>query len=100
MKPLVAASLLVFTVCVPPVQAGSHGGAGHAHSPKETAIKYFEQMDQNGDEVVTKAEFEMSPLAKMVKSFNALQPNDKGLVKKSVFIENFIEAHSKPELKT
>jgi hypothetical protein len=100
MKPLLAASFLAFSVAISPIQAGSYVVADNVPSPKETAIKYFEQMDQNGDGAITKAEFEKSTVAKMIKLFSALQPDDNGLVKKSEFIENFIKAHSKPKFES
>jgi len=87
----VAAALLATSV-----QAGSCGGGDHAQNPKEMAIKYFKQMDANGDEVITKLEFGSSPMAKMVKSFHVLKPNEKGEVKKQNFIEVFVEVHTKP----
>ncbi len=78
-------------------QAGSCGGADHAHNPKEMAVKYFKQMDTNGDDVITKLEFDASPMAKMVKSFDVLNPNERGEVEKKRFIESFVKAHSKPK---
>ena len=56
-------------------------------------------MDLNGDKVVTKEEFEKSKMRKMVKSFDALKPDDNGVVKRSSFIELFIKAHSTPKPK-
>ena len=76
--------------------AGSCGGGDHVHNPQKMAVKYFKQMDSNGDDVITKKEFEASPLAKMVKSFDALQPNVKGEVEKQNFIKSFVKAHSRP----
>ncbi len=78
-------------------QAGSCGGTDHAHNPKEMAVKYFKQMDTNGDDVITKLEFDASSMAKMVKSFDVLNPNERGEVEKKRFIESFVKAHSKPK---
>ena len=81
----------------PPALAGGCGTGEHAHNPQEMAIKYFGQMDTNGDEVVTKDEFAVSPFAKMLKSFDVLQPNENGVVEKKKFIENFVKTHSAPK---
>ena len=80
-----------------PALAGSCGTGAHTHNPHEMAVKYFGQMDTNGDEVVTKEEFAASPFAKMLKSFDVLNPNDKGVVEKKKFIETFVKTHSKPK---
>jgi hypothetical protein len=80
-----------------PAHAGNCDGGTHAHNPQEMASKYFDQMDANGDETVTKAEFEASPMAKAVKSFDALQPNESGVVTKNTFIENFVKTHPVPK---
>ena len=77
--------------------AGSCGGAAHKHSPEEMANHYFDKMDLNGDKAVTKEEFEKAKMEKMVKSFDALKPNDEGIVKRDSFIKLFIKAHSKPK---
>ena len=79
--------------------AGSCGGAAHKHSPEEMANHYFDKMDLNGDKAVTKEEFEKSTMKKMVKSFDALKPNDSGIVKRGSFIKLFIKAHSEPKPK-
>ena len=92
--PAVIASVL-FTLS--PTYAGSCGKGDHAHSLQEMASKYFEKMDANGDEIVTKAEFEASPVAKMIKSFDALEPNDSGEVTKSAFIQIMVKIH--PEIR-
>ena len=92
--PAVIASVL-FTLS--PTYAGSCGKGDHAHSLQEMASKYFNQMDANGDEVVTKAEFEASSVAKMIKSFDALEPNESGEITKSAFIETMVKMH--PETK-
>jgi hypothetical protein len=80
-----------------PAQAGNCGGGAHAHNPQEMASKFFDQMDLNGDATVTKAEFEASPVAKAVKSFDSLQPNESGLVTKKTFIEIFVKTHPMPK---
>ena len=90
---LFTASLLL----APPALAGGCGTGAHAHNPQEMAIKYFGQMDTNGDAVITKNEFAMSPFAKMLKSFDVLQPNEKGVVEKKKFIEEFVKTHSEPK---
>ena len=97
MKYLITASLVSALFGLSPANAGSCGGGGHVHSPQEMATKYFDQMDANSDKVVTKAEFEASPMAKMVKSFDVLQPNTNGQVTKSAFIEAFVNAHPAPQ---
>ena len=77
-----------------PAYAGSCGGADHVHTPQEVASKYFDKMDVNKDGIVTKAEFDGSPVAKMVTSYEFLQPNKEGLVEKNSFIKAFVKAHS------
>ena len=88
--PAVIASVLF---ALSPAYASSCGKGDHAHSLQEMASKYFEKMDANGDEIVTKAEFEASPVAKMIKSFDALEPNDSGEVTKGAFIQIMVEMH-------
>ena len=80
-----------------PAYAGSCGGSDHVHSPQEMASKYFDQMDANSDEIVTKTEFEASSVAKMITSFDVLQPDAEGRVTKSDFIEAFVKAHPAPK---
>ena len=92
-----ALAFSVILLSAPPALAGGCGTGGHAHNPQEMAVKYFGQMDTNGDDVVTKDEFAVSPIAKMLKSFDVLQPNEKGLVEKKKFIENFVKTHSEPK---
>ena len=89
----VMSALFVFS----PAHAGSCGGGNHVHSPQEMATKYFDQMDANSDEIVTKAEFEASSMAKMIKSFDVLQPDATGRVTKSDFIKAFVKAHPVPK---
>ncbi len=76
-----------------PAYAASCDGNAHAHNPQEMASKYFSMMDANGDETVTKEEFEASPMAKMIKSFDVLKPSESGVVTKSAFIESFVKMH-------
>ncbi len=90
---LFSASLLI----APPALAGGCGAGAHTHNPHEIAVKYFGQMDTNGDEVITKDEFAASPFAKMLKSFDVLHPNENGVVEKKNFIETFVKTHSKPK---
>ena len=89
---LAFASLLIAT----PALANGCGIGDHAHDPHEMAIKYFGQLDTNGDEVVTKEEFAASPFSKMLKSFDVLQPNEDGVVEKKGFIETFVKTHFHP----
>ena len=79
-----------------PAHAGSCGGGNHVHSPQEMATKYFDQIDVNSDEIITKAEFEASSMTKMIKSFDVLQPDENGRVSKPDFIEAFVKAHPAP----
>tara|TARA_B100000676_G_scaffold106176_1_gene106081 strand:- start:1010 stop:1309 length:300 start_codon:yes stop_codon:yes gene_type:complete len=90
---LAFAALLIVT----PALANGCGKGGHAHDLHEMAIKYFGQMDTNGDDVVTKEEFEAFPFSKMLKSFGVLQPNEDGVVEKKSFIETFVKKHSHPK---
>ena len=92
--PAVIASVLF---ALSPAYAGSCGKGDQARSPQEMASKYFNQMDANGDEIVTKAEFEASPMAQMIKSFDALGPNESGEITKDAFIETMVKMH--PETK-
>jgi hypothetical protein len=79
--------------------AMSCGGTTHTHSAQRMAEKYFSQMDANGDELVSEAEFKASAMTKFVQSFVALKPNAAGFVEKKAFLKMFVEAHStdKPE---
>jgi len=97
MKNLLPILFISATFLVSPAHAGSCGTGAHAHNPQEMASKYFDQMDSNGDDIVTKTEFEASPMSKAVKSFDALNPDESGVVKKNTFIENFVKAHPVPK---
>ena len=97
MKYAVLAAFTSALFALSPANAGNCGGGAHAHNPQEMASKFFDQMDVNGDETVTKAEFEASPMAKAVKSFDALQPNESGIVTKKTFIETFVKMHPVPK---
>ena len=93
MKCVIPALVVSVFFFLSPAQAGSCGEGDHTHNPQEMASKYFDQMDANGDDIVTKSEFEASPMAKAVKSFDALQPDESGVVKKNTFIEYFVKTH-------
>ena len=67
---------------------------GHAHSAQEMAEKYFSQMDANSDALVSKVEFEASPMTKCVSNFEALHPNAEGFIEKEAFLKMFTDAHS------
>ena len=75
--------------------ASECGCSGHAHSSQEIAENVFGQMDLNNDEVVDRSEFENSQISKMIKSFDALQPNAVGLLMRETFIGIFMKYHSK-----
>ena len=93
MRFTIPACLLAVVFGLSPAYAGSCGGSDHVHSPQAMAEKYFDQMDTNSDEIVTKAEFEASAIIKMVKSFDVLGPDENGEVTKPAFIKTFMEAH-------
>ena len=93
MKHIIPAVFVSAFFAISSAYAGSCGGSDHGHNPQEMASKYFNQMDANGDEMITKAEFEASNMAKMIKSFDALEPNESGVVTKSAFIETFVKMH-------
>lgn len=99
MKLLSSAVLGMFMIAAPSAIAAGYDGAVHNHSPEKMAIFYFDKMDLNGDRIVTKEEFEKSSMKKMVKSFDALEPNDAGTLKRNSFIKFFIKAHSNPKPK-
>ena len=94
MKYIIPAVVVSALFALSPAYAGSCGGGGdHAHNLQEMASKYFNRMDANGDEIITKEEFEASTMTNMVKSFADLQPNESGVVTKSDFIETFVKMH-------
>ena len=97
MKHTIPAVIVSVLFALSPAYAGSCDGGDHAHNLQEMASKYFNQMDADRDEIITKAEFEASPMAKMIKSFDDLEPNESGEVTKSAFIENMVKMH--PETK-
>ena len=97
MKYTILAGLMTALVGFAPAHAGSCGGGNHVHSPQEMATKYFDQIDVNSDEIITKAEFEASSMATMIKSFDVLRPDENGRVGKSDFIEAFVKAHPAPK---
>ena len=97
MKYTILAVLMTALIGFAPAYAGGCGGDNHVHSPQEMATKYFDQMDVNSDETITKAEFEASSMAKMIKSFDVLRPDENGRVAKSDFIEAFVKAHPAPK---
>ena len=94
MKQTMLAVLMTALIGFAPAHAGSCGGGNHVHSPQEMATKYFDQIDVNSDEIITKAEFEASSMAKMIESFDVLRPDENGRVAKSDFIEAFVKAHA------
>jgi len=104
MKFFLPVSVTVISLCTVLIAgsayAGSCGGAGHTHSTQEMALKYFSQMDANADSLVTKSEFEASPMTKFVKNFEVLGPNTEGFVEKEAFVKMFVEAHSKKPTET
>ena len=91
--------VLVTAIISGSAYAMSCGGTGHTHSAQEMAEKYFVQMDANGDELVSEAEFKTSAMTKFVKNFGTLKPNADGYIEKKAFLKMFVEAHSsdKPE---
>ena len=93
MKNIIPVAFVYAFFAFSPAHAGSCGGGEHSHNPEEVASKYFNQMDANGDEIITKAEFEASTMAKMIKSFDSLEPNESGVVTKSDFIKTFVKMH-------
>jgi hypothetical protein len=93
MKYVLTAALLASVISAAPAYASGCVGGDHVHSAQDIAAKHFDQMDANGDEIVTKQEFENSPMAKSLKSFEVLKPNETGVVTKGAFIESFIKAH-------
>ena len=93
MKYIIPAVVVSALFALSPAYAGSCGGGDHAHNLEEMASKYFNRMDANGDEIITKTEFEASTLAKMIKSFDSLEPNESGVVTKSDFIKTFVKMH-------
>ena len=93
MKHIIPAVFVSALFALSPAYAGSCDGGDHARNLQEMAIKYFNRMDADGDEVITKAEFEASPMADMIKSYDALEPNEGGVVTKSAFIETFVRMH-------
>ena len=97
MKYTILAVLMTALIGFAPAHAGSCGGGNHVHSPQEMATKYFDQIDLNSDEIITKAEFEASSMAKMIESFDVLRPDENGRVAKSDFIEAFVKAHAAPK---
>ena len=97
MKHIIPAVIVSALFALSPAYAGNCGGGNHAHNIQEMASKYFNQMDANGDEIVTKAEFEASPMAQMITSFDALGPNERGEITRDAFIETMVKMH--PETK-
>ena len=97
MKHIIPAVIVSVLFALSPAYAGNCGGGDHAYNLQEMASKYFNQMDVNGDEIITKAEFESSPMAKMIKSFDDLKPDESGEVTKNAFIETMVKMH--PETK-
>ena len=93
MKYIIPAVVVSTFFALSPAYAGNCGGGDHAHNLQEMASKYFNRMDANGDEIITKTEFEASTMANMIKSFDALEPNESGVVTKSAFIETFMKMH-------
>jgi hypothetical protein len=93
MKYIILAVVVSMFFALSPAYAENCGGGDHAHNLKEMASKYFNRMDANGDETITKTEFEASTMANMIKSFDALEPNESGVVTKSAFIETFMKMH-------
>ena len=94
MKYILPAVIVSVLFALSPAYAGSCNGGNHAHNFQEMVSQYFSQMDANGDEIITREEFEASPMAKMINLFDDLEPNESGEVTKSAFVETFIKMHS------
>ena len=97
--PVTVAAMLVLGVgAVSTVKAEGCNGMGDNHRTSsasgQTASKYFDQMDANGDQTVTLEEFEASTMAKIINSFDVLQHNENGVVTKDAFIKAFIKTHA------
>ena len=96
-------AILVLSLSPSISYAGNCGNSNHSHSPealRTMAQSYFNEMDLNGDGIVEKQEFEKSEMAKSVKSFEMLQPDDTGAVRLEAFVESFVTAHSKAPTET
>ena len=93
MKHIILVVFVSALFALSPAYAGSCEGGEHAHNLQEMASKYFNRMDADGDEIITKAEFKASQMANMIKSFDALEPNESGVVTKSAFIKTFVRMH-------
>tara|TARA_A100001037_G_C15142381_1_gene634453 strand:- start:15 stop:317 length:303 start_codon:yes stop_codon:yes gene_type:complete len=94
MMRLVALVCAAVIISLSPVYAGSGVGINHTFEPDEMASKIFKKMDTNNDNLVTKEEFKASPVVEMIKSFEILGPNEKGVVEKEAFIKAFITSHT------
>ncbi len=55
--------------------------------------KYLNAMDKNGDHAFTREEFENSPVAEIVKSFDILQPDPNGSITHISFVDQFVRVH-------
>ena len=93
MKHIIPAAFVSMLFALSPAYAGNCDVGDHAHNLQEMASKYFNWVDADGDEIINKAEFDKSPLANMIKSFDALEPNKSGMVTKSAFIVTFVKMH-------
>ena len=91
--------LVTSTICSDAI-ANSCSRGDHAQAVQKMAENYFDQIDLNGDQTVDVAEFERSQISEKVKSFDTLQPDVDGLVRRKTFIEAFVKAHSDPDAET
>ena len=91
---ILASTLVLLTLTTSPSMSGSCDGTNHVHPTKEAALLYFEQMDVNKDNLVDKFEFTKSKISNIVSSFEELQPDVSGVLRKDAFIEYFVKVHA------
>ena len=76
-----------------PTQAEKVDAGGATSDAEFVAQDFFDSMDANEDGIVTQAEFEASPAARMMKSFESLRPELDGAVSRGHYVRTFIRVH-------
>ena len=92
----VIAALIILSTSGLPSIAGSYSDIQigfPAPTHRELAKFYFEHMDFNEDKTLDRSEFENSKFSTRIESFDAMKPNENGVVSLDGFIKYYVETN-------